>query len=117
MSNLTRIMIVDDHPLMRKGIQQLLSIEPNFHVVAEATNGIEAVSYAKKVYPDLMASFFNRLFTCTFTVPSEICKLSEISLLLRPLATSEIICCSRLVKLANFLDINGVEFKSFSPVI
>jgi len=59
MSNLTRIMIVDDHPLMRKGIQQLLSIEPSFHVVAEATNGIEAVSYAKKVHPDLILLDYN----------------------------------------------------------
>ena len=52
-------MIVDDHPLMRKGIQQLLSIEPSFHVVAEATNGIEAVSYAKKVRPDLILLDYN----------------------------------------------------------
>ncbi|MEI6897347.1 MAG: two-component system response regulator NarL [Psychromonas sp.] len=59
MSNLIRVMIVDDHPLMRKGIQQLLSINPKFHVVAEATNGIEAVSYAKKVYPDLILLDYN----------------------------------------------------------
>ena len=38
MSNVTRIMIVDDHPLMRKGIQQLLTIEPSFLVVAEAAS-------------------------------------------------------------------------------
>jgi len=59
MSNLTRVMIVDDHPLMRKGIQQLLSIDPTFNVVAEATNGIEAVSYAKKIYPDLILLDYN----------------------------------------------------------
>lgn len=59
MSNLTRVMIVDDHPLMRKGIQQLLSIDPIFDVVAEATNGIEAVSYAKKIYPDLILLDYN----------------------------------------------------------
>lgn len=59
MSNLIRVMIVDDHPLMRKGIQQLLSIDPKFHVVAEATNGIEAVSYAKKLHPDLILLDYN----------------------------------------------------------
>lgn len=59
MPNTTRIMIVDDHPLMRKGIQQLLSIEPSFHVVAEATNGIEAVSYAQKSQPDLILLDYN----------------------------------------------------------
>lgn len=52
-------MIVDDHPLMRKGISQLLSIEPNFTVVAEAKNGIEAVSYAKKTHPDLILLDYN----------------------------------------------------------
>lgn len=59
MPNTTRIMIVDDHPLMRKGILQLLSIEPSFHVIAEATNGIEAVSYAKKLQPDLILLDYN----------------------------------------------------------
>jgi len=59
MSNLIRVMIVDDHPLMRKGIQQLLSINPKFHVVAEAKNGIEAVSYAKKIHPDLILLDYN----------------------------------------------------------
>ncbi|WP_413699216.1 two-component system response regulator NarL [Psychromonas sp. KJ10-10] len=59
MNNLKRIMIVDDHPLMRQGISQLLSIEPNFTVVAEAKNGIEAVSYAKKTHPDLILLDYN----------------------------------------------------------
>lgn len=59
MSNLTRVIIVDDHPLMRKGIKQLLAIEPNFQIVAEATNGIEAVSFAKKCKPDLVLLDYN----------------------------------------------------------
>lgn len=59
MSNLIRVMIVDDHPLMRKGIQQLLSLNPTFNVVAEAKNGIEAVSYAKKIHPDLILLDYN----------------------------------------------------------
>ena len=59
MSDFTRVIIVDDHPLMRKGIQQLLSIEPRFAVIAEATHGIEAVSFAKKLQPDLILLDFN----------------------------------------------------------
>ncbi|MFT6985940.1 MAG: two-component system nitrate/nitrite response regulator NarP [Psychromonas sp.] len=59
MSDLTRVIIVDDHPLMRKGIQQLLSIEPRFEIIAEATHGIEAVSFAKKLQPDLILLDFN----------------------------------------------------------
>lgn len=59
MSNLTRVIIVDDHPLMRKGIKQLLSIDPNFEIIAEATNGIEAVSFAKKLQPELILLDYN----------------------------------------------------------
>ena len=59
MNNVTRILIVDDHPLMRQGIKQLLTIEPSFKVVAEAKNGIEAVSYAKKMHPDLILLDYN----------------------------------------------------------
>jgi two-component system nitrate/nitrite response regulator NarP len=39
---------------MRKGITQLLSIDPNFVVIDEATNGIEAVSMVKKQHPDMV---------------------------------------------------------------
>ena len=34
-----RVMIVDDHPLMRRGIKQLLGLDARFSVVAEAGNG------------------------------------------------------------------------------
>ncbi|MCG6201239.1 response regulator [Psychromonas antarctica] len=59
MSDSTRVMIVDDHPLMRKGIEQLLALEPRLHIVAEATNGVEAVSYAQKNPVDLILLDFN----------------------------------------------------------
>lgn len=59
MSNLTRVIIVDDHPLMRKGIKQLLSIDPNFEIIAEATNGIEALRFAKKLQPELILLDYN----------------------------------------------------------
>jgi two-component system nitrate/nitrite response regulator NarP len=54
MSNVSTVIVVDDHPLMRKGITQLLSIDPNFVVIDEATNGIEAVSMVKKQHPDMV---------------------------------------------------------------
>lgn len=59
MINLIRVLIVDDHPLMRKGIKQLLLTNSNFQVVGEAKNGIEAVSYSKKLQPDLVLLDFN----------------------------------------------------------
>lgn len=47
-------MLVDDHPLMRRGINQLLSFEEQFEVVAEASNGTEAVAKAHENELDLI---------------------------------------------------------------
>ncbi|WP_435532866.1 response regulator [Vibrio hippocampi] len=47
-------MLVDDHPLMRRGIGQLLNFEDDFDVVGEASNGAEAIALAKEKQPDLI---------------------------------------------------------------
>lgn len=49
-----RVMIVDDHPLMRRGIKQLLGLDARFSVVAEAGNGSEAVALALQHTPDVI---------------------------------------------------------------
>ncbi|MDQ2165647.1 MULTISPECIES: response regulator [Vibrio] len=49
-----RVMLVDDHPLMRRGINQLLGFEDDFEVVAEACNGSEAIALAHDIEPDLI---------------------------------------------------------------
>ncbi|MEF1288813.1 response regulator [Vibrio sp. M260118] len=49
-----RVLLVDDHPLMRRGINQLLSYEDEFNVVAEASNGAEAVAQNHEQKPDLI---------------------------------------------------------------
>lgn len=49
-----RVILVDDHPLMRRGINQLLSLEEEFEVVAEASNGTEAIALAHEVEPDMI---------------------------------------------------------------
>ncbi|MFI0488671.1 MAG: response regulator [Yersinia sp. (in: enterobacteria)] len=48
------IMIVDDHPLMRRGIKQLLELDSIFDVVAEANSGSEAIFEAIKHQPDII---------------------------------------------------------------
>jgi two-component system nitrate/nitrite response regulator NarP len=48
------LMIVDDHPLMRRGIRQLLTLEPRLEVVAEANNGTEALAEARRLTPDVI---------------------------------------------------------------
>ncbi|UPQ89874.1 response regulator [Vibrio sinaloensis] len=49
-----RVLLVDDHPLMRRGLKQLLSYEDDFNVVAEASNGTEAVALNHELEPDLI---------------------------------------------------------------
>ncbi|MCW8897168.1 MAG: response regulator transcription factor [Flavobacteriales bacterium] len=43
-----RILIVDDHQIIRNGIRLMLRTVPEFNVIAEAENGIEAVEYVEK---------------------------------------------------------------------
>ena len=50
----TRILLVDDHVLFRKGIARLIDSQPDFEVIAEAEDGCQAVSYAKRFKPDLI---------------------------------------------------------------
>ncbi|MGF1763656.1 response regulator [Aliivibrio kagoshimensis] len=48
------VVIVDDHPLMRRGIGQLLSYEPEFTLIGEASNGADAVALIQQEEPDLI---------------------------------------------------------------
>jgi DNA-binding NarL/FixJ family response regulator len=49
-----RILIVDDHPLVRSGLRVLLSSEPAMNVVGEAADGEEAISRALELEPDVI---------------------------------------------------------------
>lgn len=48
-----RILLVDDHTIMRQGLRQILEHEPQFAVVAEAGSGLEAVERAEEHRPDV----------------------------------------------------------------
>ncbi|MBZ9611820.1 two-component system response regulator NarL [Rheinheimera maricola] len=48
------IMLVDDHPLLRKGLKQLLALEDELEVIAEASSGLEAIPLAVELDPDLI---------------------------------------------------------------
>ena len=48
------LMIVDDHPLMRRGVRQLLALDPRLEVIAEAINGTEALAEARHQEPDII---------------------------------------------------------------
>src|SRR5690625_6771607 len=53
-NNTASVMLVDDHPLLRKGLRQLIELTDNLEVVAEAGNGADAVRLGSELDPDLI---------------------------------------------------------------
>lgn len=49
-----RLLIIDDHPLFRKGVLQLVKPEPEFEVVGEASSGEEGLELAQALQPDMI---------------------------------------------------------------
>jgi two-component system nitrate/nitrite response regulator NarL len=54
MSAPQRVLIVDDHPLFRKGLSQLLQTVADLVVVGEATGGVDGLEQARALAPDLV---------------------------------------------------------------
>jgi two-component system, NarL family, nitrate/nitrite response regulator NarL len=54
MSQGNRILIIDDHPLFRKGVAQLIAMAPHLDVVGEASTGELGVAMAKELEPDMI---------------------------------------------------------------
>jgi len=49
-----RVLLTDDHAIVRKGVRALLSTEPDIQIVGEASNGAEAVAQAEVLCPDVI---------------------------------------------------------------
>ncbi len=49
-----RVMVADDHPIMRNGLRDALDCEEEFEVVGQAADGVEAVEVAERVEPDVI---------------------------------------------------------------
>ena len=54
MTPVIRIVLIDDHPVVRDGLTSILSTQPDFEVVGEAGSGRQAVELAEQRQPDLM---------------------------------------------------------------
>ncbi len=49
-----RVMIVDDHSMVRRGLSTILKVRPELELVAEASNGKEAIRLCEQVQPDVI---------------------------------------------------------------
>jgi two-component system response regulator NreC len=54
MSDKIRVLIVDDHVIVREGLRSLLEAQPDIKVAGEATDGKEAVSKTREIQPDIV---------------------------------------------------------------
>jgi len=54
MTQKIKIMIVDDHPVVREGLKQLLEIDDDTEVVAEASSGLECLQLLERYCPDIV---------------------------------------------------------------
>lgn len=48
------VLIVDDHPLFRKGLRAIINSNSNYNITGEATNGAEAIELVKELEPDVI---------------------------------------------------------------
>ncbi|MBI1878193.1 MAG: response regulator transcription factor [Chloroflexi bacterium] len=49
-----RVLIADDHPVVRRGLSSLINIRPDLELVGEAVDGVEAVDKARLLKPDVI---------------------------------------------------------------
>src|SRR5215471_442787 len=54
MKAIIKLLLVDDHPVVRRGISSCLAKEEHLTIVAEAANGVEALQKARELLPDII---------------------------------------------------------------
>src|SRR5262245_37834941 len=54
MAEIIRVLIADDHPVVRQGLRLVFSVQPDLLLVAEATNGEEAIQKVRETRPDVI---------------------------------------------------------------
>ncbi|EMR13513.1 two component LuxR family transcriptional regulator [Methylophaga lonarensis MPL] len=54
MKDTIKVLLIDDHPLFRKGVGQIISDDPSFEIVGEAASGMEGLELAVQLKPNLI---------------------------------------------------------------
>jgi DNA-binding NarL/FixJ family response regulator len=54
LGRIVRVLVADDHPVIRRMVRSTLEVQPHFEVCGEARNGAEAIEEAKKLKPDVV---------------------------------------------------------------
>ena len=73
---MTRILIADDHDVVREGLRRLLDAQPNCEVVAEAPNGRDAIAKAIETKPDIAVVDYSLPMINGLEVTRQICARS-----------------------------------------
>ncbi len=59
MNDIIRVLLVDDHNVLRQGMAQVLETQPDMSVVAQARNGVEAIKQAQEQQPNVILMDIN----------------------------------------------------------
>ena len=53
-SDTIRVLLVDDHAVVRQGLRMFLGLDPDLQIIGEATNGLEAIELSRQLRPDII---------------------------------------------------------------
>ena len=76
-----RVLVADDNPVVRAGLSALLSVHPDIKVVAEATDGAQALAYADRCRPEVVLLDVRMPGTDGLTVLPELARSAQVMML------------------------------------
>ena len=59
MTSIKNLVLVDDHPMFRKGLRLMIGLEEDLKVIGEANDGLEAIEQVRELKPDIVVMDIN----------------------------------------------------------